>query len=73
MVSYFILISKVPDPARSRFEVHGKILDIKSGNKGFTFIQFETEAAAKMAIEKEHGTQFNESKIKVDVARNGSL
>lgn len=53
-----------------KFEVHGKILGLVL-QKGFGFIQFETEQQAKSAIAAEHGSLIHNRKINVRQALEG--
>ena len=39
--------------------------------KGFAFVQFEKEAEARAAIEKEHGKEFLGNRIDVKQAKQG--
>ena len=52
---------------KERFEVHGKVSGVMV-LKGFAFIQFEKESEAKVAIEKEKGTEIGGKKIDVKKA-----
>lgn len=53
-----------------KFEVHGKILGLVL-QKGFGFIQFESETQAKSAIAAEHGSLLHNRKINVRQALEG--
>ncbi|KAI4470476.1 nuclear receptor coactivator 5-related [Holotrichia oblita] len=62
----------VPDNLEEKFKVYGKVLGLVL-QRGFGFIQFETESQAKAAIEAEHGTTFHGRKIIVrEVLENKS-
>eukprot|EP00090_Calanus_glacialis_P022736 TRINITY_DN3502_c0_g1_i1.p1 TRINITY_DN3502_c0_g1~~TRINITY_DN3502_c0_g1_i1.p1 ORF type:complete len:676 (-),score=187.52 TRINITY_DN3502_c0_g1_i1:2060-4087(-) len=56
------------DALKDRFEVHGKVNGVMV-LKGFAFIQFDKEADAKVAIEKEKGTEVGGKKIDVKQAK----
>ena len=53
---------------KQKFEVHGKVNGVMV-LKGFAFIQFDNEADAKVAIEKEKGTEVGGKKIDVKQAK----
>lgn len=52
----------VPDNLEETFKVYGKVLGLVL-QRGFGFLQFETEAQARAAIEAEHGTIFHGRKM----------
>lgn len=56
------------DTLKEKFEVHGKVNGVMV-LKGFAFIQFDNEAEAKIAIEKEKGTEVGGKKIDVKQAK----
>jgi hypothetical protein len=58
---------------RKRFEVHGTIVSVTKNVKGFAFVQYETEEAAKAAIANENGRLFNGKKIDVKHANSNNL
>lgn len=64
-----IYIGNLPDAVladnvEQKFRIHGKILGLVL-QRGFGFIQFETEEQARAAIEKEHGFMFHGRKLNV--------
>ena len=56
---------------KQKFECHGQVTGVMV-LKGFAFVQFDKEQSAKLAIERENGSDFCGKKIDVKQAKQNT-